>query len=138
MADTPDVPTPVRALAAQVAEPTPMRCGSLSARYVKCSKPGCACAARPTARHGPYYSLTRGIEGRTQSRLFSAEQAKMVAMQVEAGQEFRKHVEAYWQVCEQWGDAQLEAPEAASQEAAKKGASKGRSKRRLSPRSKRS
>jgi hypothetical protein len=38
MADTPDVPAPVRTLAAQVAEPTPMRRGSLSERYVKCSK----------------------------------------------------------------------------------------------------
>jgi hypothetical protein len=68
VADTPDVPAPVRTLAAQVAEATPMRRGSLSERYVKCSKPGCACAERPAARHGPYYSLTQTVGGRTQSR----------------------------------------------------------------------
>jgi len=133
-----NVPSAVRQHFDALGPPRPMRRGSVSERYVKCNKAGCACADHADARHGPYYSLTRGVEGRTQSRLFSAEQAKMVAMQVEAGQEFRKHVEAYWQVCEQWGDAQLEAPEAASREAAKKGASKGRSKPRSSPRSKRS
>ena len=132
------VPSAVRQHFDALGPPQPMRRGSLSKRFMKCSKRRCACAEDPDARHGPYYSLTRGIEGRTQSRLFSAEQAKMVALQVEVGQEFRELVEAYWQACEQWADAQLEAPEAASQEAAKKGASKGRSKRRLSPRSKRS
>ncbi len=40
--------------------PKPMRRGALSERYVKCSKKGCACAESPDARHGPYYSLTRG------------------------------------------------------------------------------
>jgi hypothetical protein len=62
----------------------------------------------------------------------------MVRAQVEAGQEFRTHIEAYWQVCEQWADDQLDAPAAASQEAAKKRASKRRSKQRSSARLKRS
>src|SRR3972149_6539165 len=47
MADTPEVPVRVRTLATRLATPTPMRRGSLSERYVKCSKPGCACADRP-------------------------------------------------------------------------------------------
>ncbi len=50
---------------------------------------------------------------------------------------FRKQVEAYWQACERWADAQLDSPEAASQEAAKKGGSKRRSTPRSSRRSKR-
>jgi hypothetical protein len=66
-----------------------------------------------------------------------AAQAPVVRQQIEAGQEFRKHVEAYWQACEQWADAEIEAPEAASQEAAKKGASKRPSRRKSSPKSKR-
>src|SRR6266498_951122 len=140
MADTdpPAVPLPVRTLAAQVAAPTPMRRGSLSERYVKCSKPGCACAERPTARHGPYYSLTRTVGGRTQSRFVPAAQAARVRQQIAAGQQFRRHVDAFWDACEQWADAQLDAPEAAAQEAAKKGAAKKSSPRRSSPRSKRS
>jgi len=138
MADTPDVPGPVRTLAAQLAAPTPMRRGSLSERYVKCSKPGCACAARPTARHGPYYSLTRTVGGRTQSRFVPAAQTARVRQQIAAGQQFRRHVDALWDACEQWADAQLDTPEATAQEAAKKGAAKKPSTRRSSPRSKRS
>ena len=138
MADTPDVPSPVRTLAAQMAAPTPMRRGSLSERYVKCSKPGCACAERPTARHGPYYSLTRTVGGRTQSRFVPAAQTARVRQQIAAGQQFRRHVDAFWDACEQWADGQLDAPEAAAQEAAKKGAAQKPSPRRSSPRSKRS
>jgi len=140
MADTdpPAVPLPVRTLAAQLAAPTPMRRGSLSERYVKCSKPGCACAERPTARHGPYYSLTRTVGGRTQSRFVPAAQTARVRQQIAAGQQFRRHVDALWDACEQWADAQLDTPEATAQEAAKKGAAKKPSTRRSSPRSKRS
>ncbi len=115
-----------------------MRRGSVSEHYVKCNKPGCPCAGGADARHGPYYSVSRVVKGRTRSRWLDADQAKLVRQQVEAGQQFRKHVEAYWQACEQWADAQLEAPEAASHEAAKKGGSKRRSRLRSSPRSKRS
>ncbi len=138
MTDTLDVPGRVRELAAQLAAPAPMRRGSLSERYVKCSKPGCACAAEPEARHGPYYSLTRGIAGRTQSRFLSAEQAAVVRRQIEAGRHFRQQVDAYWAACERWADAELEAPEASARAAAEKGGSGRRSRRRragTSPRS---
>jgi hypothetical protein len=133
-----DVPAAVRKLAEKVAEPRPMRRGSVSKRSMKCGQKECRCQHDPDARHGPYYSLTRVEEGKTRSRYLTVEQATVARQQIEAGQEFRRQVEVYWQACEKWGDAQLEAPEAASQEAAKKGGSKGRSTRRSSPRSKRS
>ena len=138
MAASPEVPAPVRTLAARMAEPMPMRRGSLSERYVKCSKPGCGCAERPTARHGPYYSLTRTVGGRTQSRFVPAAQTARVRQQIAAGQQFRRDVDAFWDACEQWADAELNAPEAASHEAAQKGGSKRRSTAKRSPRSKRS
>ena len=133
-----EVVEPVRRAVAQLSQPKPMRRGSLGERFLKCGKPSCACATREEARHGPYFSLTRAVGGRTQSRRLSAEQAARVRQQLAAGREFREHVEAYWQACERWADAQLQAPEAVSQEAAKKGASRPRSKPRSSPRSKRS
>ena len=117
MAETPEVPAPVRTLAAQVAAPTPMRRGSLCERYVKCSKPGCACAERPAARHGPYFSLTRTVGGRTQSRFVPAAQAARVRQQIAAGQQFRRHVDAFWDACEHWADAELDAPAAAAKAA---------------------
>ena len=133
-----EMPVTVQDLARELSEPKPMRRGTLSVQYLRCNKPGCACVEGVGARHGPYYRVVRVVGGKTRSRHVPAAQADLLREQVEAGQEFRRHVEAYWQACEQWADAQLEAPEAASQEAAKKGGSKGRSKPRSSPRSKRS
>ena len=134
----PFIPEEVSALASQLAAPRPMRRGSVSQRYVKCNKAGCPCAENTDARHGPYYSVTRVVKGRTKSRWLNAEQARQVRKQVATGKEFRDLVEEYWQTCEQWADAQLEDTEAGSQNAAKKRASKWRSKSRPSPRSKRS
>ena len=90
-----NVPAAVRELAASLAEPKPMRRGSLSA---KCSKPGCPCATDPEARHGPCYSLTRAVEGRTQSRFVGPPEAPIVQRQIEAGQQFRRRVDAYWKM----------------------------------------
>ena len=138
MTDMHEAPTTVREAIAALVEPRPMRRGSLAERLMKCNKPGCPCAEHPEARHGPYFSLTRGVAGRTRSRLLSSEQALLARRQVEAGQQFRKDVEAYWQACEAWGDAQLDATQAASQEAAQKGGSKKPSLRKSGRRSKRS
>lgn len=121
MPDSHELPARIRDLAIQLAQPKPMRRGSVAERYVKCSKPSCACASNPEARHGPYFSLTRGVGGRTQSRFLSAAQAELVRRQVEAGQQFRRQVEAFWEACEQWADAQLKGPAAASEAAQKRG-----------------
>ena len=133
----PTAPEDVRELAVRLAEPRPMRRGSVSERYVKCNKPRCPCADRPDARHGPYFSVSRVVKGKTRSRWLDEDQAKRVHQQVEAGQQFRKHVEEFWQACERWADAALDTPAAAAQEAAKKGAAKRPSRRRSSRRSKR-
>lgn len=133
-----NVPSDVREAAAALGEPKPMRRGSLTERYMKCGQKSCRCHDDAQARHGPYYSLTRAEGGRTQSRYVSAEQAGVVRQQVQAGQQFREQVEGYWQACERWADAQLEAAEATSQEGAKKGASKKPSTRKSSLRSRHS
>jgi hypothetical protein len=116
--------TQVQEIAARLAQMKPMRRGSVSERRVKCGKPGCPCAARADARHGPYFSLTRSVGGRTRSRFLDGRQAGVVREQIEAGRRFRAEVEAAWDACERWADAELESTGAASQEAAKKGASK--------------
>ena len=129
-------PTPsssaAQPLAARLAQPKPMRRGSVSERFVKCSKPGCACATDPKARHGPYFSLTRAVQGRTQSRFLSPPQAELSRRQIEAGREFRHQVDAYWKICEQWADEELEGATTASAtaEAVKKGGSKRASRPR--------
>jgi hypothetical protein len=113
-------PGPVRELAARLAHSQPMRRGSLSERYVKCGKPGCGCGEDPKARHGPYYSLTRAAGGQTRSRFLKLEEAQRVREQIETGRQFRRQVEAYWAVCEQWADAQLEARKEEGQAEVKK------------------
>src|SRR6516165_1733150 len=133
----PDVPLRVRQLAAGLAEATPMRRGSLSERMIKCSKPGCACAQDPKARHGPYHSLTHAVEGKTHSRFLSPEQAQLARQQMDAGRKFRAQVDAYWEACEEWADGQL-ADVAASSEEAKKKDSKRTFKTKSSRKSKRS
>jgi hypothetical protein len=132
------IPEDVHTLAARLAEPKPMRRGSVSERYVKCNKPGCPCAEDPEARHGPYFSVSRVVKGKTESRWLDAEQAKTVRRQVETGQQFRKEVDAYWEACERWANTQLEAPDAASDETAKKGGSKTPSRPKSSRKSMRS
>ena len=94
-------------LAAELAEAKPMRRGSLSERMVKCSKPGCPCREDPDARHGPYFSLTRAVQGKTQSRYLTPEQAVLARQQIEAGHEFRAGLEKLWEGCEAWADSQL-------------------------------
>ena len=126
----------LRQLAAELAEPKPMRRGSLSQRTIKCSKPGCPCAQNPKARHGPYYSLTRAVRGKTHSRFLTPEQAAVARQQIEAGHSFRTKLEAYWEGCENWADRQLEGSAAASAEEAEKGGSKLTSKTKWSKKSK--
>ena len=117
------IPSEVRALGRELAEPQPMRRGSVSERHVKCNKPGCPCGERWDARHGPYYSVSRVVKGRTRSRWLDAEQVVLVRQQVEAGHQFRQKVAAYWEACEQWADAQLLERGATWSGEAKKGAS---------------
>src|SRR5437879_13598528 len=93
-----------------------MRRGSVSERTMKCGKASCPCQEDPKARHGPYYSLTRPMAGKTQSRYLSPEQAELARKQIEQGHKFREQVEQYREACERWADAQLERPQAASRE----------------------
>jgi hypothetical protein len=131
----PDVPPQVRQLATELSDARPMRRGSLSERTIKCSKSGCACAHDPKARHGPYYSLTHAVGGKTHSRFLTAEQADLVRQQIDAGRRFRGRVDALWEASEQWADNQLTQVSASSGEA-KKGGSRRISRTRLSGKSK--
>ncbi|MFP5266994.1 MAG: DUF6788 family protein, partial [Acidobacteriota bacterium] len=127
-----------RQLATALAQPQPMRRGSLSERTVKCGKPGCPCAQDPKARHGPYYSLTRAVGGRTHSRFLTREQAAVARQQIQAGQQFRARLETYWEDCEAWADSQLKQASAVSTEEAEKGGSRPVSATRSFRKSKRS
>ena len=61
-------------LAAQIAKIDAALPGTVLARYNRCGKPSCACHHDPPKLHGPYYQWTRKINGRTRTRLLTAEQ----------------------------------------------------------------
>ena len=124
MATSTDIPPNVRQLATELSHPRPIRRGSISERTIRCGKANCACATDPEARHGPYFSLTQAVEGKTRSRFLNAEQAALAQQQIDAGREFRQQVDSYWAACEQWSDSQLDAPTQGSDSEAKKGGSK--------------
>lgn len=138
MATSTDVPPRVRQIASDLAQPRPMRRGSVSDRTIRCGKPGCACAGDPKARHGPYHSLTQAVDGKTRSRFLTAEQAAVAQQQVAAGRQFRALIDDYWEACEEWADTQLQFPPTASSGEAKKRGSRRNSKARSSRKSKRS
>src|SRR6266436_8352457 len=128
MAASTDVPARVRQIASALAQPRPMRRGSVSDRTIRCGKPGCACAGDPKARHGPYHSLTQAVGGKTRSRFLTAEQTGVAQQQVAAGRQFRQRVDSYWEACEEWADAQMELSPTAPSGEAKKKRSKQKSK----------
>jgi hypothetical protein len=139
MEPTLDPPSDVAEAAAGLLKPRPLRRGSMSERYMKCGQPTCRCHEDPEARHGPYFSVSRVVEGQTRSRYLTGEQAELARQQIEAGQQFRQQVEQYWQACERWADAELEGAVAtAEQRTAEKGGSRRPSRRTSAPRSKRS
>jgi hypothetical protein len=128
------VPQDVVETAQLLLHPRPMRRGSVSERYIKCSKPGCPCGEDAQARHGPYTSLTRAVAGKTSSRYLSPKQAEKAGQQVQAAHEFRQRLEAYWEACERWADRELEAEPRA--EALEKKGSRRRSSKKSARKSK--
>lgn len=46
-----------------------LRPGSLLERYRKCGKPNCHCALSDDAGHGPSWSLTHDVKGRTATKV---------------------------------------------------------------------
>ncbi len=130
------VPLPVAELSAAFSQPRPMRRGTVNERRMKCGQANCACQRDPKARHGPYYMLTQTWGGKTRSRYVSSDQLPVLRRQIEAGREFRQRVEAYWEACEPWADAELEQTQAA--EAAEKKGSRRASGKRSAKNSKRS
>ena len=61
--------------------------GTVLKRMMKCGKAGCACAADPDKRHGPYFELTYKANGKTVNVKLSPEAAPLYNRRVsEQGQ----------------------------------------------------
>jgi hypothetical protein len=90
----------------KLAEVGDMRPGSLVGRFRKCGKPSCHCAQRASEAHGPSWSLTRAVEGKTHTKVIPQGGAvEQTRAQIEEYRRFRKLVqeliELNVQICDQ-------------------------------------
>lgn len=113
-----------------------MRPGALVGRYRKCGKPSCHCAELESGGHGPSWSLTRVVAGKTVTKIIPAAAVDATQAQIAEHRRFRDLTRELVDLSEQICDAQLAA--APHAQAAKKGGSKRRSPAQSSARSKRS
>jgi len=57
---------------AQIAQLGDMRSGSITGTAGRCGNPRCHCHKDDDAGHGPYYRLTRKVNGKTVTEMFSS------------------------------------------------------------------
>ena len=123
----------VRAALGAVGE---LRPGALVSRYRRCGKPTCHCAQPEDPGHGPYWSLTRVVGGKTVTKVIPAAAVDRTQRQIAEHRRFRDLVRELVEVGEHLCEARL--PDAAPAGAAEKGGSRRPSRRRPSARSRRS
>lgn len=114
-----------------------MRQGSLVERYRRCGKQTCHCAQEGARGHGPSWSLTRGVEGKTVTRIIPSHAVERTREQIAEFHKFRELTRKLVEVNERLCDARLRTDAARSDSTAKKGASKRSSRVKSPPRSRR-
>jgi len=97
-------------LKTQLLELGDLRPGSLVERFRKCGRPTCHCAQPDSPGHGPCYSLTHAVGGKTVTRIIPKGTAvERTRQQIAAYHRFRALVRELLAVNEQICDAQLSA-----------------------------
>ena len=119
----------------EIAAVEDLRPGSLIGRFRKCGKPTCHCATRGDPGHGPSWSLTKAVGGKTVTRIIPAGPAvERTQAQIEEFRRFRRLTQELVDVSEELCEAQLDRL-ATSPEATKKKHSGASSTRRSKPKS---
>ena len=114
-----------QALKAAIGELGDLRPGQLTARFRKCGKPNCHCATPGDPGHGPSFSLTRAVAGKTVTRIIPAGPAvAQTQAQLEEYRRFRALSHELVEVSEALCEAALKQPPAAADAAKKKGSKK--------------
>ncbi len=106
-----------------------LRPGSLVGRYRRCGKPNCRCAREGEEGHGPSWSLTRAVDGRTVTRIIPADAVERTRGQIAEHRRFRALAGELVEVSEELCDALLAGP------GGSEGDEKGGSARPSAPRS---
>lgn len=99
-------------LKSQLAAVGEMRPGSLVERYRKCGKASCHCAKKGAQGHGPSYSLTHAVRGKTVTRVIPAGAAvDRTREQIDQYHRFRQGVQQLIAISEKICDLQLRQPQ---------------------------
>ena len=115
-----------------------LRPGSLTRRFLQCGKPGCRCQVDGATGHGPYWSLTFKVQGKTVTRLIPQAAVERTRAQIAEHKRFRALAAEFIDLSEQLCQARLAEGDGEGGEAEKKTPLRGRSSGRSKPRWKRS
>ena len=83
-----------------------LRPGSLVSRYRKCGKPNCRCARDGDPGHGPSWSFTRHVDGKTVTRILKPDDVERVQTQIAECQRLRRLTNELIEVSEVLCEAQ--------------------------------
>ena len=84
------------------------RPGSLVGRFRKCGKPRCHCAKPGAKGHGPSWSLTRSIKGKTVTKIIPKEHVATTFQQIDEYHHFQEVVHQLVETNVNICDARLE------------------------------
>lgn len=110
-----------------------LRPGSLVGRYRRCGKPTCHCAREGDVGHGPSWSLTRAVKGRTVTRVIPAGAVDVTRAQIAEHRRLRRLTGELVEVSEELCDAHIGDPDAAAGSGGRQRGGSGRPSRRRSP-----
>jgi len=97
------------------------RPGTLTSRYRKCGKSNCHCADEESKGHGPSWTITRKVKGKTAAKYIRVEMLEETKKQIEYYHQFHNTINRLIEINVKLCDAQLEQDKQASREVEKKG-----------------
>lgn len=95
-------------LLAEIAAIEEFRPGSLVERYRRCGKPSCHCAREGERGHGPSWSLTRGVKGKTVTKVIPADFVDTTLEQIDRYKRLQRLLHEYTELNVKMCDALLE------------------------------
>ncbi|MBT3274951.1 MAG: hypothetical protein HN368_17485 [Spirochaetales bacterium] len=106
----------------EVCELPIFRPGTLTNRYRKCGKSNCHCADEKSKGHGPSWTITRKVKGKTAAKYVRVEMLEETQTQIENYHYFRETINRLVEINVKLCDAQLETDkQRATRTAEKKG-----------------
>lgn len=97
------------------------RPGTLTSRYRKCGKSNCHCADEKSKGHGPSWTITRKVKGKTVAKYIRSEMLTETQKQIDNYHHFHDTINQLIEINVELCDTQLKKGKSASKEAEKKG-----------------